>query len=282
MISTERISNEVSLLLNSCGINRTENIRCGSLRPHGRVDYHLLYIVCGECHVVLQSGAQIAGEGSLIFFRPGERQEYFFEPDSGSVSYYVHFTGRDAEEILCSLGFGERCIYEAPKNRDLERIFEQMYREYSLAQTAHASVTAGLLLSVLGLAARGVVFADARIDVEKHARVQDAIRRMHADIDKPLSVEMLARECNYSVGYFSHLFRSVTSVSPHAYMSRLRIERAKNLLENTALSVLEIALAVGFEDQNYFSRFFKEQVGFAPTAYRAQWREIEKYTIGHM
>ena len=151
-----------------------------------------------------------------------------------------------------------------------------MHREYSLAQTAHASVTAGLLLSVLGLAARGVAFADARIDVEKHARVQGAIEKMYADIDKQLSVETLARECNYSVGYFSHLFRSVTGISPHAYMSRLRIERAKTLLENTELSVLEIALAVGFEDQNYFSRFFKEQTGVSPTAYRARRKELEK------
>ncbi len=270
MISTERISDETSLLLNSCGIDRTEKTRRGSVRPHGRVDYHLLYIARGECHVVLLDGEHTVGEGGLIFFFPGERQEYFFEPNSGSISYYIHFTGRDADRILRSLGFFGKNIFAAPKNRELERLFEQMYREYSLAKTAHESVTAGLLLSVLGLAARGVAFADARIDIEKHARLERVIERMHADLDKKLSIEALARECNYSVGYFSHLFRSVTGVSPHAYMCRLRMEYAKDLLENTDLSVLSIALSVGCEDQNYFSRFFKEQTGYAPTEYRAK------------
>ena len=147
-----------------------------------------------------------------------------------------------------------------------------MHREYSLAQAAHETVASGLLLSVLGLAARGVAFADARIDVEKHARLERAIERMHKDLDKKLSIETLAKECNYSIGYFSHLFRSVTGVAPHAYMCRLRMERAKDLLENTDLSVLEIGLSVGCEDQNYFSRLFKEQTGVAPTAYRLRYR----------
>lgn len=276
MVSTERISDKTSLLLNSCGIDRTESTRRGSVRPQGRVDYHLLYIACGECHVVLSDGEHTVGEGGLIFFFPQERQEYFFEANSGSVSYYIHFTGRDAEHILRALGFFGKNIFEAPKNRELERIFEQMLREYSLAQASHETVTAGLLLSVLGLAARGVAFADARIDGEKHARVQSAIERMRADMSKKLSIETLSRECNYSVGYFSHLFRTVTGISPHAYMCRLRIERAKDLLESTNLSILAISLTVGCEDQNYFSRFFKEQTGYAPTAYRERYRDAEK------
>ena len=77
MISTERISDKTSLLLNSCGIDRTEATRRGSVRPQGRVDYHLLYIARGECHVVLSDGAHTVGDGGLIFFFPGERQEYF-------------------------------------------------------------------------------------------------------------------------------------------------------------------------------------------------------------
>ena len=269
MISTERISDKTSLLLNSCGIDYTEKIRRGSVRPNGRVDYHMLYIARGECHVVIEGAERVMGEGSLIFYRPGERQEYFFEPHSGSISYYVHFTGRDAEETLCSLGFFGENTFCAPKNRDFERIFEQMHREYSLQQVAHEAVTTGLLHAILGVAARGVMLADARIDEKKHARMQSVIERMYAEMDKNLSLQELASSCNYSVGYFSHLFRSIVGVSPHTYMCRLRIERAKTMLENTDCSVFEIALSVGVEDQNYFSRFFKEQTGFSPTAYRS-------------
>ncbi len=270
MISTERISESVSLLLNSCGIDRIGASRRGSLRPSGRMDYHILYIAEGECRVVLGGREYAAGAGSLILYRPGERQEYYFEGGSGSVSCFIHFTGRDAEAILRSLGLFGRNIFEVPKSEALLAVFEQMHREFSLAQAAHEQVEAGLLLAFLGLCARGARIADLDIDGKRTAQVQRAIEKMYADMNKKLSVADLARECNFSLGYFSHLFRAVTGLSPHAYMLRLRIERAKNMLENTDLSVLEIALVVGFSDQNYFSRFFKEQTGEAPSAFRSR------------
>lgn len=269
MISTERMSNDASLLLNSCGFNRAGAVRSGGVRPHGRVDYHLLYIVKGFCRVVLPEGEVEAGEGSLVLYRPGERMEYYFEANSGSVSYYIHFTGRDAEKVLRELFIYEKSIYQTQKSPELARIFSQMHREYSLSQVAHEQVTAGLLLAFLGVAARGVLLAEHSVDEKKQSQVQAAVERMYLDMDKELSIEMLSRECNLSLGYFSHLFRSVMGVSPHEYLSRLRIERSKEMLLNTDLPILQVGLSVGCADQNYFSRFFKEKTGLSPSAFRA-------------
>ena len=268
MISTERRSESVPLLLNSCGVNRTGSERCGSLRPLGRADYHLLYIAKGECHVVLREGEQIAPEGSLVIYLPGQRQEYYFEGGSGSVSYYIHFTGRDAKSYLHSLGLLGQMVLPGLSNPEISRLFSLLHAEYALAQKSHETVTAGLLLAFLGIASRGVELAAVQIDEKKQALVQHAIETMHEGLGSRLSVAELAARCNYSVGYFSHLFRTVTGISVHAYMARLRIERAKELLESASLSILEISLAVGYEDQNYFSRFFKEHTGVSPSAYR--------------
>lgn len=275
MITKERASEDASVLLNSCGIDRIEHVRRGSLRPNGRMDYHLLYIASGECRVVIGGKTHVVKEGGIILYLPGERQEYYFEPDRHSVSYYIHFTGRDVFSILRSLGFVGKNIYEAEKNPALEEIFLQMHREYSLLRVAHEQITSGLLLALLGIASRVVCRGEMPVDEKKQAQVERAIERMYADIDKKLSVEALARECNYSVGYFAHLFSSVVGLSPHAYMNRLRIERAKSMLLHTESTVLEIALAVGCQDQNYFSRFFKEQTGLSPTAYRDHWRKTD-------
>ena len=275
MITKERASEDASVLLNSCGIDRIEHVRRGSLRPNGRMDYHLLYIASGECRVVIGGKTHVVKEGGIILYLPGERQEYYFEPDRHSVSYYIHFTGRDVFSILRSLGFVGKNIYEAEKNPALEEIFLQMHREYSLLRVAHEQITSGLLLALLGIASRVVCRGEMPVDEKKQAQVERAIERMYADIDKKLPVEALARECNYSVGYFAHLFSSVVGLSPHAYMNRLRIERAKSMLLHTESTVLEIALAVGCQDQNYFSRFFKEQTGLSPTAYRDHWRKTD-------
>lgn len=272
IFSTERISDAVPLVLNSCGENRVENFRRGCVRPYGRVDYHILYILRGVCHSVLPEGEREVAAGHFILFRPGERQEYFFEAGSGSFSYYIHFTGRDVERVLRDLGLDGVTVAAAPSSPALVRLFDEMIREYTLAEVGHEAVTGGLLGAILGLLSRGARLSFSEIDARKKQRVQAVIERMYDSLGERLSVEALASWCRFSVGYFSHLFRTVTGLSPHAYIARLRIERAKSLLDGTDLSVLEIALAVGYDDQNYFSRFFKEKTGMSPTAYRAALR----------
>ena len=59
-----------------------------------------------------------------------------------------------------------------------------------------------------------------------------------------------------------------TGSSPHQYLLELRLARARNLLEETSLSVKEVAQNAGFEDEHYFCRFFKQKTGRTP----GQWR----------
>ena len=88
MISTERLSNETHLLLNSCGIEQIgeQSSIKGSLRPNGRVDYHILYISQGVCNVKKRNEWQCAKAGSLILFRPHERQEYYFDTEGQPIA----------------------------------------------------------------------------------------------------------------------------------------------------------------------------------------------------
>lgn len=86
--------------------------------------------------------------------------------------------------------------------------------------------------------------------------------------DSELSVSYLADICGISVAYLRRIFNQVYSMSPKDYISSLRIDRAKALLENTSLSVSEIAAMSGYSDPCYFSREFKKKTGIAPSEYR--------------
>lgn len=83
-----------------------------------------------------------------------------------------------------------------------------------------------------------------------------------------LRLEKVAKEVRLSPNYFSKLFKRVTGYSFAAYLTQLRIAKAKDLLENTTLSVTEVALEVGFNDPAYFTSVFKRYVGMKPLAYR--------------
>ena len=80
----------------------------------------------------------------------------------------------------------------------------------------------------------------------------------------------VARAVNTSTFYFCKMFKKVTGINFTDYLSRICIEKSKNLLLNPNLRVSEIAFEVGFQSLTHFNRVFKRILGLSPTNYRAQ------------
>lgn len=85
-----------------------------------------------------------------------------------------------------------------------------------------------------------------------------------------LSLDQVAKSVHTSKFYFCKLFKKATGVNFTDYLSRVRTERAKNLLLNPNLRVSEIAYEVGFQSLTHFNRVFKRILGQSPTEYRSQ------------
>jgi transcriptional regulator GlxA family with amidase domain len=92
---------------------------------------------------------------------------------------------------------------------------------------------------------------------------------MRQHLNKPLQVAALAAQVNISASHYFALFKRCTGSAPIDYFTRLRMERARQLLDRTQLSVKEIATVLGYEDPFYFSRVFKSSSGVAPSDYRS-------------
>ncbi len=87
--------------------------------------------------------------------------------------------------------------------------------------------------------------------------------------DEDISLGQVAKAVNASSFYFCKMFKKVTGINFTDYLSRLRIEKAKNLLLNPNLRVSEIAYEVGFQSLTHFNRVFKKIIGESPTEYRS-------------
>ncbi|MEK7706711.1 MAG: AraC family transcriptional regulator, partial [Verrucomicrobiota bacterium] len=98
-------------------------------------------------------------------------------------------------------------------------------------------------------------------------RAKEYIQQHEAD---ELSLGEVAKAVNTSSFYFCKLFKKVTGLNFTHYVSRVRVEKAKNLLLNPNLRVSEIAFEVGFQSLTHFNRVFKKIIGQSPTEYRAQ------------
>ena len=100
-----------------------------------------------------------------------------------------------------------------------------------------------------------------------HHQIQEVIDYIHAHLDQDLSLSELASIAQMSPHYFAQRFKQATGMSPHQFVIRCRVERAKQLLKQ-GRSIAETALLVGFVDQSHLNRHFKRQFGITPKMLR--------------
>ncbi|MHC2002886.1 helix-turn-helix domain-containing protein [Methylobacterium sp. CM6241] len=98
-------------------------------------------------------------------------------------------------------------------------------------------------------------------------RMQDHIR---ADLCRSLHLQEVAEICGLSVSHFARAFRQSTGISPHAWLTRERIIKAKVMMRELNLTLAEIAIACGFADQSHFTRVFTKEQGTSP----GRWRRL--------
>lgn len=103
-------------------------------------------------------------------------------------------------------------------------------------------------------------------------RVEKIIAMMREDVRGELSLGEFAQSVNLSVWRLCHIFKSDVGMPPIRYLRLLRMERAKDLLESSFLSVKEIAFQVGLNDESHFVRDFKSTYGFSPALYRTHFK----------
>jgi AraC family transcriptional regulator len=100
---------------------------------------------------------------------------------------------------------------------------------------------------------------------QRMVRIMDYIE---ANLDGDLTLEAMATEVNISPIYLARAFKAAIGQSPHRYVLARRIERAKELLRNTELPVVDVALSSGFSSQSHLSYWFQRFLGVSPAAYR--------------
>ena len=112
-------------------------------------------------------------------------------------------------------------------------------------------------------------------DAQEERTITGIIRYMQEHLDKEISLNILADEFHLSSQYISQLFKSEIGVNFLAYLTSIRMERAKKLLLATSLSIGEISEKCGYADYRVFTKAFKKEEGSTPSQYRRNFLEKE-------
>jgi AraC family transcriptional regulator len=102
------------------------------------------------------------------------------------------------------------------------------------------------------------------------ARLRRIKELVQAKIEDELTLNEMADAVELSIAHFSRMFRDSTGQSPHQFVLRNRVERAKEMLRTVESRVLDVAVACGFKTQQHFARVFRRICGVSPTEYRQE------------
>lgn len=121
------------------------------------------------------------------------------------------------------------------------------------------------VITALTEACRNVVVKKAENTNSIIKKAKEYILQNYA---KDISLDDISRELDISSYYFSKLFKEVTGINFVEYLTSIRIEKAKDLLIHSEMSMKEICVQAGYNDPNYFSRIFKKTTGRTPTEFK--------------
>lgn len=115
--------------------------------------------------------------------------------------------------------------------------------------------------------------AHAKEEADSNMNLIDQVKRyLEIHRSQDITSEDICRHIGCSRSLISHQFKAATGTSIREYLTSLRLQDAKKLLENSDLTVTEIAFTVGFGSSNYFTNVFKKEFGMAPGIYKKQFK----------
>ena len=263
----KKITSQQRITINSCGelqLNTDSHIQ----RYAGRNDYQLIYICEGQCVVTLDGVVYIAYPGDCILYRPGEIQDYLLAKNVQPHTYWIHFDGEACREMFEDLSLQNAHIIKTGQNREIKHLISRICQYYNLEIPNQELICSALMQAILALLSNELHGQTHPKDGKGKDKISELISRIKMVPNLNITVSECADFCKMSKVHFSRVFKQTTGMPPVQFMLKIRIDRAKELLDFTDKPIAEIAEASGFPDQNYFARTFKKITGMSPTQYR--------------
>ncbi|MFC5079061.1 Arabinose operon regulatory protein [Vibrio thalassae] len=236
-----------------------------AFQKHYHLDYHFGLIVNGQQQFNLKGQSYTCGPGDLVLMPPDELHDGQARFDEGYevkvLAVSPHWLSRlKPNNHQGQLGFHSPIVQEP-------RLFRALLNTHLVLSNnkfcalARDSLPYESFEQLLGRYARGTERDRQPIGTKQLAQVRDYVMSY---LDQPIRLGQLAALCDLSERQFHRLFKQATGMSPHAWLTRLRLEKSLSLVK-AGKPAAQVALQTGFYDQAHFSRTFRSVYGISPS-----------------
>ncbi|MGM7724241.1 AraC family transcriptional regulator [Metabacillus sp. Hm71] len=249
--------------------------------PSHRHDYlEFSLVIEGQGHEVINGKKHEMEAGTFTFILPYQIHEIVAEKDRPLILFncifdlgLIHDIG--LQGLLSETGESELNPYLKLNDEyfyKIKRNLEEMYEEYNGNKPYKEIVIKAKLTEVLILFERNrkgkQIHSISNNHSAKKGIIWDIIQYIHLHYQEDITLSKLAKQFHVSVPYLSELFKEHVGLNFVHFLHEIRIRHACSLLTSTTIPVTEIALEVGYQSFQTFSRVFKEQKKISPSAFR--------------
>ena len=233
--------------------------------PNGRGSYGIVLALEGMAEFRFSSGEQVVlTEGCALFLSPDAA--YTVRTEGAFRHYTVNFRAESDGARLGALD-GKHTLLPCGDTEGIRHAFRRLVAIFSAKGTGFEMQSFGTLYELLALFYSTL---DASVQGDA-ARLQPAREYIEHSFRLPITLSELAARTGMSVTHFRRVWQRQYGTSPMRYRDSIRLSFAKEYLHSGYYTVAEVAEKCGFDDPNYFVRFFKRHVGIPPRVYQKQY-----------
>lgn len=233
--------------------------------------YSSLHFVLYGSGVLISNGKKyMLSKGDIFLLFKGNEYEYYPVAHDPWSYIWVDLRSSDIEAMFAPCGLSpEKPFLHLNDLSVYIDLLKNLYDSYDASDVQQIKCSAYFLLILGELIKRTARLRLARSDSSvKQRHIREIVTYMNNNYRLPLTVQEIAANNHISVGRMMALFSELVGMPPLAYLNRLRISVACEMLKKTSAPIGDIAGAVGVEDRLYFSRLFKKHKGMSPREYR--------------
>ena len=235
-------------------------------RIHAFCQNKFYYLQEGSLSITIDGVSYTAKPGDWFFIPAGAMHSYSNLPGVGMKKYWMHFDIYPTVNLLASLQVARRV--NAANDSRVRGLFEEFGRLCGSTDLCDRLRVKAIILNLL---AEYIRLADRNTQVvweERDEDMRNVLSYIQENFRRNLTTQELAAVCHMHPTHFIRAFKLKMAQTPHQYLADVRMEYARQLLDRSDRSIVEIAEEAGFYDLPHFSRTFKRYFSMTPTQYR--------------